>query len=402
MNTAKEIFSSLQALDASEKIAGGKNDKMHKLFNLIVNERDFKDFSPRTAVDRVMLFLKYIIRDPKDINHALMYVEITKEQLALVNKYSSILKSPGALFIDLGLKTIAFEMSRPIELDTCEMLFRDLINANLPIMIGIKTIYTYVDEFFISAYMHFFYQFVSIDGYYINRDKFYPGREFDEDRSFSLDYNVHTFAEFKMRNTIIPYLRYSKTISTYKKGFIETKNKKGYSLDLDLDVFEESELRHYWNNEHPEELGDFITPDGYNFIANEPFDKIDEASLNDSLYNHHKFAIDLGKEISIDGKFDIEILKGYKVVLFNPLHIINISGFNRDSRGSDVSEHPLSFKELSIFEKEFSLYELGNALYNMKSHKFENWYEMWCDRPKFTYYKTKNTTIALIVFDHGS
>lgn len=76
----------------------------------------------------------------------------------------------------------------------------------------------------------------------------------------------------------------------------------------------------------------------------------------------------------------------------------NKSGFNHDHRGSDHTLIKLPFKKSCQLNKEFSMQELLTAITNMKSHKFDENYEMFCSAKANI---DENINVTLI-FSHGS
>lgn len=79
--------------------------------------------------------------------------------------------------------------------------------------------------------------------------------------------------------------------------------------------------------------------------------------------------------------------------------IINKHGFNDGHRGSDHTLLKLPFLNGVNLGKEFTLNDLLIANSNLKSHKFDNWYELYCGA------KCEETTNSIFVslkFDHGS
>ena len=92
-------------------------------------------------------------------------------------------------------------------------------------------------------------------------------------------------------------------------------------------------------------------------------------------------------------------LKDVKFILSKPLEIKNISGYNDDHRGSDHTILKLPFLNKINLPNEFTLHDLVSTYTHLKSHKFENWYEMFVD---ITLKSTKTKTIIELNFDHGS
>jgi len=81
------------------------------------------------------------------------------------------------------------------------------------------------------------------------------------------------------------------------------------------------------------------------------------------------------------------------------INIINRNGFNTDHRGLDHTLIRLPFLTEINLGKEFTLEDLIIANTNLKSHKFDNWYELYCGAKC----EKKNNLIEVSLdFDHGS
>lgn len=93
-----------------------------------------------------------------------------------------------------------------------------------------------------------------------------------------------------------------------------------------------------------------------------------------------------------------------EIVLISPENIIirNLCGFNHDERGSDKMSIRLPFYTKVNLKKRFTLYDLLITNTKLKSHKFDNNYEMYC-RARCQRCQTSNDSIEVdLVFDHGS
>jgi hypothetical protein len=79
----------------------------------------------------------------------------------------------------------------------------------------------------------------------------------------------------------------------------------------------------------------------------------------------------------------------------------NNSGFNHDYRGSNEKycRAPLEYRnKIKLIKPTFG--EFLKALYLLKSHKFDDWYELYCSSDVIC---NKNKTITInLHFDHGS
>lgn len=78
--------------------------------------------------------------------------------------------------------------------------------------------------------------------------------------------------------------------------------------------------------------------------------------------------------------------------------LVNNCGINFDERGSNKTEIELDFNDTWKL-KTNSVADLVEGLYRIKSHKFDYWYELFCD---ITMKITGNEIFLNFVFDHGS
>lgn len=87
-----------------------------------------------------------------------------------------------------------------------------------------------------------------------------------------------------------------------------------------------------------------------------------------------------------------------KIFYKGDVKIVNKSGFNDDERGSNFCILDIPYYETIEMESP-TLNDVVEMFYSVKSHKFENWYELYTDC-KVTY---KNGTMIIeLEFDHGS
>ena len=89
-----------------------------------------------------------------------------------------------------------------------------------------------------------------------------------------------------------------------------------------------------------------------------------------------------------------------KFVLDKCINLQNIGGiYDECNRGSDNMVISLPFETNIKLQKEFTLEEMITALYNLKTHKFDYWYELFSGATV----KVSNTEIDLdIILGHGS
>ena len=86
---------------------------------------------------------------------------------------------------------------------------------------------------------------------------------------------------------------------------------------------------------------------------------------------------------------------------FGNISIVNPCGFNDDHRGSDHTRIILDHTDTSHVTNGCTLYDLANACYRLKSHKFDNNYELFNESTIVTSKHSNEYTITLS-FDHGS
>ena len=95
-------------------------------------------------------------------------------------------------------------------------------------------------------------------------------------------------------------------------------------------------------------------------------------------------------------EFDDTILEGYEYIILR-----NDRGINHDHRGSDHCWIDLDFYERYEMKGPITLLDFAKGLYRIKSHKFDNWYEMFCGIETHAYKSGKFLEIT-VDFDHGS
>lgn len=81
--------------------------------------------------------------------------------------------------------------------------------------------------------------------------------------------------------------------------------------------------------------------------------------------------------------------------------LINISGTNEDHRGSDHVDIDLNlWDEIDLGGN--TLGDLATGFFCVKSHKFDNWYELYCGVKRIEWNEETKTLEISIWFDHGS
>ena len=95
---------------------------------------------------------------------------------------------------------------------------------------------------------------------------------------------------------------------------------------------------------------------------------------------------------------------GSGAVLFQGLDmkLINTSGYNHDSRGSDRSLVQLPFETTVLLRAPFTLAELVQATFRLKSHKFDYWYELFISASVQARPGKRTSMHVRMKFDHGS
>lgn len=123
------------------------------------------------------------------------------------------------------------------------------------------------------------------------------------------------------------------------------------------------------------------------------------------------------KIIPFDSKWNFLINYGEKAKDINKklfdnetsIRLVNISGINYDHRGSNHFMYDLPHNEVIILDNP-TLGEFINAIYLIKSHKTDNWYELF-DKVQLQLFKSlddidvndKNNKLSIkLKFDHGS
>lgn len=80
--------------------------------------------------------------------------------------------------------------------------------------------------------------------------------------------------------------------------------------------------------------------------------------------------------------------------------LVNSSGFNDDHRGSDHTKLILDFNnEWTVKGNRFV--DFAEAVFRIKSHKFDTWYEMFCESHSESNL-TGDKFVVMCEFDHGS
>jgi hypothetical protein len=135
------------------------------------------------------------------------------------------------------------------------------------------------------------------------------------------------------------------------------------------------------------------------------------------IYNYDEGALkvvcqDIHKSIKIPLKkihnfiFDLKSnpetqVSSIKFLVSKPLIITNPNGINTDHRGSNHTKLILPFVSNVTLGEKFTFKDLINTMYQIKSHKFDYWYEFYC--AVIISSKKNSPDIKINVsYDHGS
>ena len=222
-----------------------------------------------------------------------------------------------------------------------------------------------------------------------------------------------TLAQITMRHTSLSCVEYDgkkyyETNSSW--GGIEDKEsfkRPDYDPNIECDDYTLNEY-HSWGqfdrmiNHHKEHLrelyGELIEPNHpsevtYHLDAYQGgFDLND---IRDQYEEDDTFHIELAEQIS---KFKPEnvILSGLEKITLR-----NNSGFNQDHRGSTHCRVYLEYEPKLELNLPITLLDFMKALYRLKSHKWDTWYELYSAVSIDHTYLSDELTLELS-FDHGS
>lgn len=102
-----------------------------------------------------------------------------------------------------------------------------------------------------------------------------------------------------------------------------------------------------------------------------------------------------------------ELTEDSKITFVKDIQVYNPIGINPDHRGSNHCQLKLPFVFSIIIPKgTYTIFDLASKLYNLKSHKFENNYELYCGclyEDNHPLYKNiLYNECYVLQFDHGS
>lgn len=184
-----------------------------------------------------------------------------------------------------------------------------------------------------------------------------------------------------------------------------------YSGKFELNIIEDYKKFLLDNNKGMNiELHDYIFSG--NFNLDDLYSK-DDLYLFDSDISHHDIKLtdkydktkdldDESKKIILDIYANNKIDTGkIKFISGSDIVIKNNSGFNNDHRGLNHTLIKLPFLTKINLGKKFTLKDLIMSNSNLKSHKFDYWYELYtgCKVKK----NEKSNTVSIVLkYDHGS
>jgi hypothetical protein len=95
----------------------------------------------------------------------------------------------------------------------------------------------------------------------------------------------------------------------------------------------------------------------------------------------------------------IKNLHNIQLIGYKNIHIHNNNGINNDHRGSNHCKIALQYYDDYIISTPLTAHKLALAYYRIKSHKFDDWYELYCNCNCMAENDTLNVYLN---FDHGS
>lgn len=161
------------------------------------------------------------------------------------------------------------------------------------------------------------------------------------------------------------------------------------------DYYERSNLWRNRSNKLKDVSSDEIKYN-YNYDSKEIPDSESDSDSDSELSSNVKKDMDnmFKKYLNSPKIFDtLKIFSDKKIVIQNP------RGINKDHRGSDHIKLKLPFYSKCILEKECTIKDFVDALFNTKSHKFDKWYELYISS---LFKNTDDMYHIGINYDHGS
>ena len=123
--------------------------------------------------------------------------------------------------------------------------------------------------------------------------------------------------------------------------------------------------------------------------------KCTSSIINNNIDCENKISSDLIEHIDNSRHKTIKDLK----LNFDKIKLVNSNGMNNDERGNNTFETQLDFYDIYILKNPITLLDFIDALYRIKSHKNDYWYELYCGVTVKAYDSWLRLTFK---FDHGS
>lgn len=156
------------------------------------------------------------------------------------------------------------------------------------------------------------------------------------------------------------------------------------------------------NSDHPDDASHDkdVVCDGYS-KCEDKHDDIIECEPSEVEYVFEQMINDIHDDADCleffnrdDNNLDEIIVVGHRYISFE-----NMSGINDDHRGSTHCKLTLDYEDTIEFERYITLKDVCDTFYRLKSHKFDNWYEMYCRTKKM---REEQNYYFELTFDHGS
>ena len=132
--------------------------------------------------------------------------------------------------------------------------------------------------------------------------------------------------------------------------------------------------------------------------------QIDYAKINDQKFTFNYYEDNNENGVTVE---DFNEMKAFlsnltpqtQFIYSKNIEIESIRGPSDDHRGSDHLKYRIHMKQKVSIPKVFTLDTIAQAAYAMKSHHFDNWYEMYND---VDVEENPQNVMISVSFDHGS
>lgn len=135
-------------------------------------------------------------------------------------------------------------------------------------------------------------------------------------------------------------------------------------------------------------------PEEIQYVLDYKSTDISPEDYEEGIAKFYEFIENHGKQI--------KIVAQKECVNYNSIRINNISGYNEDHRGSTHCKIAVPFEQNIIIKLPCTLYDFAVALYRIKSHKWDSWYEMYGDATIRIPENDIEVPVVHVEFDHGS